>query len=99
MKKGYVAVELANDAGIPIKARQDMTITLTTDSNIVNLQNTQLTIKTGDYFVIGEFEVKNDGTTQISASASSMATVSTSVTVATAETSKTIQLYVFFPKF
>jgi len=94
-EKGYVAVELANDAGVPIKARQDTIITLTTDSNIVNLQNTQLTIKTGDYFAIGEFDVKKDGSTQISASASSMATVSSGITVSTAETQKTIQLYVF----
>jgi hypothetical protein len=94
-EKGYVAVELANDAGVPIKARQDITITLTTDNNIVNLQNTQLIIKTGDYFAIGEFEVKNDGSTQISASAPSMATVSSSITVTTAESLKTIQLYVF----
>jgi len=94
-EKGYVAVELANDAGIPIKARQDTIITLTTDSNIVNLQNPQLTIKTGDYFAIEEFDVKKDGSAQISASASSMATVSSKVTITTAETQKTIQLYVF----
>ncbi len=94
-EKGYIAVELANEAGIPIKARQDTIITLTTDSNIVNLQNTQLTIKAGGYFAIGEFEIKKDGSTQISASASSMATVSSTVTVSTAETQKTIQLYVF----
>jgi hypothetical protein len=94
-EKGYVAVELANDAKVPIKARQDTVITLTTDSNIVNLQNTQLTIKTGDYFAIEEFEVKKDGSAQISASAASMATVSSSVTISTSETQKTIQLYVF----
>ncbi len=95
-EKGYVAVELANDAGTPIKARQDTSITLsTTDSNIVNLQNTELSIKTGEYFAIGQFEVKKDGVAQISASASSMATVSNTVTVSTTVTPKTIQLYVF----
>ncbi|HEV2193485.1 MAG TPA: hypothetical protein VGR54_07715 [Nitrosopumilaceae archaeon] len=95
-EKGYIAVELANDAGTPIKARQDTSITLsTTDSNIVNLQNTELTIKTGEYFAIVQFEVKKDGTAQISASAASMATVSSAVTVGTVATPKTIQLYVF----
>ncbi len=95
-EKGYVAVELANDAGIPIKARQDTSITLgTTDSTIINLKDAELTIKTGDYFAIGQFVVKKDGTAQISASASSIATVSSTVTVSTAETTKTVQLYVF----
>jgi hypothetical protein len=95
-EKGYVAVELANDAGIPLKARQDTSITLsTTDSNIVNLQNTELTIKTGDYYAIGEFDVKKDGTAKISASASSLQAVSSTVSVITTETQKTIQLYVF----
>src|SRR6267143_358904 len=95
-EKGYVAVELSNDAGVPIKARQDTSIALsTTDSNIVNLQNTDISIKTGEYFAVGQFEVKKDGTAQISASASSMQTVSNTVTVTTVKTQKTIQLYVF----
>ncbi|MBI1829177.1 MAG: hypothetical protein HYR87_06880 [Thaumarchaeota archaeon] len=95
-EKGYVAVELVNDAGIPLQARQDTSITLSTsDSNIVNLQNTELTIKTGDYYAIEEFDVKKDGTAKISASAQSMAAVSSTVTVSTTVTQKTIQLYVF----
>lgn len=94
--KGYVAVELANDAGTPIRARQDTTITLsTTDSNVVNLENPEVNIKTGDYFAIGQFDVKKDGIVQISASTSSMASVSSTVTVTTTETPKTIQFYVF----
>src|SRR5205807_4050609 len=94
--KGYVAVELANDAGMPIKAIQDTRITLSTsDSNIVILQNTELTIKTGDYYAFEEFDVKKDGIAKISASASSMEAVSSTVTVSTTETQKTIQLYVF----
>ncbi len=96
VEQGYVSVELANDGGIPIKARQDTIITLTTsDSNIINLKNTELDIKEGQYFAIGQFEVKKDGTAQISASASSMATVSSTVTVSTVASPKTVQLYVF----
>jgi hypothetical protein len=95
-EKGYVAIELVNDAGIPLQARQDTSITLSTsDSNIVNLQNTELTIKTGGYYAIEEFDVKNDGTAKISASTQSMAAVSSTVTVSTIVTQKTIQLYVF----
>src|SRR5437660_616349 len=86
-EKGYVAVELANDAGMPIKAIQDNRITLSTsDSNIVILQNTELTIKTGDYYAFEEFDVKKDGIAKISASASSMEAVSSTVTVSTTET-------------
>lgn len=95
-EQGYVSVELANSAGIPINARQDTNITLTTsDSNIINLKNTELDIKEGQYFAIGQFEVKKDGIAQISASASSMSTVSSTVTVSTSEIPTTVQLYVF----
>src|SRR5207253_7585188 len=62
---------------------------------IVILQNTELTIKTGDYYAFEEFDVKKDGIAKISASASSMEAVSSTVTVSTTETQKTIQLYVF----
>jgi len=94
--QGYVSVELANQLGIPFKAKQDTIITLTTtDSNIINLKNTQLTIKQGEYFAIGQFEVKKDGSAQISASTMSLTAVSSAVTVSTVTTPQTIQLFVF----
>ncbi|TLX70114.1 MAG: hypothetical protein E6L05_04510 [Thaumarchaeota archaeon] len=94
--QGYVTVELGNQLGIPFKAKQDTSITLTTtDSNIINLKNTQLTIKQGEYFAIGQFEVKKDGSAQISASTMSLTAVSSAVTVSTTTTPQTIQLFVF----
>ena len=94
--QGYVTVELANQLGIPFKAKQDTIITLTTtDSNIINLKNTQLTIKQGEYFAIGQFEVKKDGSAMISASTTSLAAVSSTVTTSTTVTPQTIQVFVF----
>lgn len=93
---GYVSVEFVNDAGVPIKSKQDTIVTLTTsNSDIVKLKNTELTIKKDQYYVTAQFEVKKDGIAQIFASASSLQTVSSTVTVSTSETSSSVKLYVF----
>ncbi|HET6458604.1 MAG TPA: hypothetical protein VFG24_06975 [Nitrosopumilaceae archaeon] len=96
-RQGYAAVELTNNDGFPIPALDDTVVTLSaSDNNIVNLKNTQLVIKKGDYFAIGQFEIKQNGNVQISAASSSMQTVSSSITISTtASNPSTIQVYVY----
>lgn len=93
---GYVSVEFVNDDGIPIKSRQDTTVTLiTSNSDIIQLQNTELSIKKDQYYATTQFKIKKDGIAQIYASTSSLQTVSSTVTVSTSVTPATVQLYVF----
>ena len=93
---GYVAVELVNNDGLPTTARQDMTVTLTTsNSDIINLKDTNLVIQKGKYYSIGQFSVNKDGQTQIYASSASLQSVSSTVTVNTITQSYTVRTYVY----
>jgi hypothetical protein len=96
IKNGYLSIELVNNGGIPTRTINDMPIALsTTDSNIIHLKNTMPVIQKGQYFVTGEFEILKDGNVQITASAQSMQPVSTAVSVSTATTPQTIQLFIY----
>ncbi len=95
-KQGYVSVELTNNDGFPIKATDDTIITLTTTNNdVVQLKNDQLTIPKGEYFGIAEFQINHQGSAKISASSASMQTVSSTVTVSTTTQKQIVQVYVF----
>jgi hypothetical protein len=95
-KQGYVSIEFANNADFPTRANEDTTITLSTsDSNILTLNSNKLIIHKGEYFAIGQFVVKKDGSAQISASAPTLQTVSSIVTVSTVADQQSIQLFVY----
>ncbi len=95
-KLGYVTVELANEAGFPTYASSDMPVTITSsDSGVVNILNSQITIPKGSYYAVGQFEAKQEGTAQISAVSPLVSTVSASVTVNAQDPSQTIQVYVY----
>ncbi|MBI3623634.1 hypothetical protein HY212_06175 [Candidatus Pacearchaeota archaeon] len=93
--QGYTAVELTNNDGFPTNALDDTVVTLSSsDNNIVNVKTPQLVIKKGQYFAYGQFEAKQNGAAQISASSASMQTVSSAITVGTSSP-QTIQVYVY----
>ncbi|MGI0022107.1 MAG: hypothetical protein ACRD9Q_04515, partial [Nitrososphaeraceae archaeon] len=93
---GYVAVELADEDGLPTRAQDDIAITLTTStSDVINLKNTELIINKGEYFVVAEFQANQPGESLIYASAPSMETVSSKVTVSEIGEPLTVKLYVF----
>jgi len=74
---GYVAVELATTGGLPTIATEDMTIKIETpNKDVINLKNSELIIKKGEYFAISEFNVINSGDAIIFASGEDMAKVS-----------------------
>jgi hypothetical protein len=95
-KQGYVSIEFVNDANFPTRAISDTPITLSTsNSDVLTLNNNELIIKKGEYFTIGQFQIKKDGSAQISASSQSMQTVSSTVTVTTVGNQQTLQLFVY----
>ena len=94
-KGGYFSVELVNADNLPTIAQTDVPITIaSTNNQIATLSATHLTIKTGHYYVTGQFNVNQMGSTTIIASAPSFQSVSTTVTVNSAS-SPTIQGYVY----
>jgi len=93
--KGYITVELADEDGVPTSAGDDVSITLAAStSDAINLKNTELIIKKGEYFAITEFQINQAGEALIYASAPSMETVSTKVTIGESG-EPSIQLYVY----
>lgn len=94
-KIGYFSVELANNDGLPATAETDIPVTVaTTDNKTLSLTTSHLTIKSGHYYAIGQFEISQTGSAKIFASASSFQSVSTTVTITSTDT-PTIQAYVY----
>lgn len=94
--KGYVSVELADEDGFPARAREDIAVTLTTSkSDVINLKNTELIIRKGEYYAVGEFVVDKPGDALIYVSSSSMQTANSKVSVTKVDEPLTIPLYVY----
>ncbi|MDE1816383.1 MAG: hypothetical protein KGI11_07495 [Thaumarchaeota archaeon] len=94
-KTGYFTIELTNKNGLPVDAKTDIPITLaTTNSKTVNLSTSQIIIKNGQYYAIGQFTVGQTGSAKIFASASSFQPVSTTIIV-TSSNAPIIQAYVY----
>ena len=94
-KTGYFSVELTNGNGLPVATKTDIPITLaTTNSKTLSLDESQIIIKSGQYYAIGKFTINQIGTAKIFASASSFQSVSTTITV-TSSNSPIIQAYVY----
>ena len=93
--QGYFAVELTNNDGTPSITNNDIIISITaTDNRVVELTDRQITIKAGTYYGIGKFEVKQSGTAQIFASAQSLQSASSTITVVQTG-SPSIQTFVY----
>lgn len=94
--KGYISIELADEDGFPTIARDDVEIRLSTSKNdVITLQNKDLIIKKGEYFVISEFQVNPTSDAEIFASSGSMETVSTDINVSELSEPLKIQLYLY----
>ncbi|MBI5145763.1 MAG: hypothetical protein HZA84_00920 [Thaumarchaeota archaeon] len=95
INEGYISVELADDDGFPVIAKEDTVISLSTaDREIVDLVNSNMVIKKGDYFTHGKFHAKKSGESVIYATAQGIETQSSSVTVKEDE-DLTIKSYVY----
>jgi len=66
---GYFSVMLADVEGNPTPAKQDTFISITTsNSEIIKVATDYVTVKKGDYFTTGKFEIQNVGKVSIYAS-------------------------------
>lgn len=93
---GYIAVESINNNDVPTPVMSDMAVSISTsDSNIVTPKDDHLVIKKGEYYAVGKITVNSAGTAQLSASSSSIQSVSTSITVNEINPQNTVQLYVY----
>ena len=100
--KGYFSVELADIDSNPTFAKKDTIISITTsNSEIVTLYQTEITINQGEYFAIGEFKVNKTGEVTIYAENPNTDSGSSKITVIGASTDGSegeenykIQLYV-----
>ncbi len=64
--KGYFSVELADIDSSPTLAKKDTVISISaSNSEIVTLFQTEITINEGDYFAIGEFKINKPGQVSI----------------------------------
>ena len=83
--RGLVSVELADADGFPVKAAEDVNVSLSVaNNNILDISQENLVIKKGEYFTGTHFIVKdsgNVGTTNIFATALAMEAKSNTITV------------------
>jgi hypothetical protein len=64
--KGYFSVELADIDSSPTLAKKDTVISISaSNSEIITLFQSEITINEGDYFAIGEFQIKKPGEVSI----------------------------------
>lgn len=93
--EGYFGVELANNDGTPAITHNDIIISLTTtNSRVLTLTDSHVLIKAGMYYGVGKFEVKQAGSAQIFASANSLQSASSTITVIQT-VSPSIQTFVY----
>ena len=92
---GIISVQLADEDEFPVIAKKDTVISLSSsDNSVISIPQRDLIIKQGDYFAIGNFEVKSEGESKIYASSLGLDSVNTEITV-DEEEDLTVELYVY----
>ncbi|HWP78998.1 MAG TPA: Ig-like domain-containing protein [Candidatus Nitrosotenuis sp.] len=93
--EGYVAVQLADEDGFPVIAKEDTVITLDTASkDVIGLSTQNMIIKKGEYFAYAKFNVKKSGTAVLYATSQGVESESATVTVEEDE-DLTVKLYAY----
>jgi hypothetical protein len=93
--EGYIAVQLADEDGFPVIAKEDIVITLNTaNRDIVELSTQNMIIKKGEYFAYSKFNVKKSGEVILYATSPGVETQSSIVTVEEDE-DLTVKLYAY----
>lgn len=97
---GYVTVELATTGGLPTIALEDTIIKVETpNKDVINLRDTELLIKKGEYYATTEFDLENSGDAIIFASTENMKKISKIVHVLKPEEPLQVQLTVIPEQF
>jgi len=100
--RGLVSVELADSDGFPVKASEDVNISLkVANNNILDIAQENLIIKKGEYFTGTHFVIKNSGDTgktNIFATADGMEGKSNDITVDEQDEDLQVKLYLLQEK-
>jgi len=93
---GHITLELATTGGLPALALEDTTIQLYTPNNdIIKLKNSEITITSGKYYAITEFEKIGHGDAIIFAETEDMERISSIVNVLESNGPLQLQLNIF----
>ncbi|MFN3654413.1 MAG: Ig-like domain-containing protein [Candidatus Nitrosotenuis sp.] len=93
--EGYIAVQLADEDGFPVTAKEDTIVALNTASrDIIEFPTQNLIIKKGEYFAYTKFNIKKSGTAVLYATSPGVKTQSSTVTVEEDE-DLTVKLYTY----
>ena len=93
--EGYIAVELADEDGFPVVAKEDTVISLdTANREIIELASQNLLIKKGEYFAHSKFMIKKSGEATIYSTAQGIETESSIIKVEEDE-DLTIKMYTY----
>lgn len=94
-KEGYVSIELADEDGFPVIAKEDTVITLSTaNKDVVELSDSNLLIKKGEYYAYSKFQTKKSGEALLYATSPGIETKSGKITVEKDE-DLTVKLYTY----
>ncbi|WP_232202962.1 MULTISPECIES: Ig-like domain-containing protein [Nitrosopumilus] len=99
-KFGYIGIELATTGNLPVIATEDTIVKISTpNTNVIKLQESEITIPKGEYYTLTKFNIKESGDAIIFAETEGMKKVSQFIHVREAKTPLQLQLYVFPKNF
>ncbi len=93
--EGYIAVELADEDGFPVIAKEDTVVSLdAANRDIIEIASQNLLIKKGEYFAYTKFTVKNSGQATIYLTSQGIETTTSTITVQEDE-DITVKMYTY----
>jgi hypothetical protein len=99
-KFGYIGIELATTGDLPTIATEDTIIKISTpNTDIIKLQDSEITIPKGEYYALTRFNVKESGDAIIFAESEGMKKINGFIHVRKAAAPLQLQLYVFPENF
>lgn len=99
-KIGYIGIELATTGNLPTIALKDTTVKISTpNTDVIRLQESEIIIPKGEYYVLTKFDIVGSGDAIIFAETEGIKKISEFVKVRDAAKPLQLQLYVFPENF
>ena len=93
--EGYIAVELADEDGFPVIAKEDTVISLNTaNRDKIEIASQNLLIKKGEYYSHTKFTIKNSGEATIYLTSNGIETATSTITIQEDE-DLTVKMYTY----
>lgn len=93
--EGYIAVELADEDGFPVIAKEDTVVSLNTaNRDKIEIASQNLLIKKGDYYSHTKFTIKNSGEATIYLTSNGIETATSTITIQEDE-DLTVKMYTY----